>query len=485
MSDSSENKNAGSLFPPENSNQEKKPVPLTGFLKPKTEAAPETTPAASTAAASVQSPDQPRRISLAQFVRKEHLNPASAPAATPVPSAEVPKPVSLGTFLKKPEAAADTSSPEKEILKLSDIPVEEKQETKTVSTPEVPAQEAIKINQTPMPETIAPAPAAATPTPETAPSPVKLSPAATSTHSATAPKVSAAPASPSVQAQPDKKILSTEELEKIFDDEVKAHAAKTQEQAKSQTPAPEPAKPYNPESAAKTPVKIMPKNTGTDKAAAATPTPAQPVKKHSKVLSCISAENASSGQILQECRVSRGLSLNQVEQTTRIKAQYIEAIERDDIENLPPAVYISAYIKSLCSAYDIAPEDVATILSKVKKPERKPAVSDKMLQHLEEEKQVNFEEKRKIKRQLVYVLIIILAFLIPSSSIFGYMYMKSHAKKATPAASGTGEERPLETAAASVKSNIPIINFSSSSLEKFLPPQQITMTALSVPSNGK
>ena len=78
-------------------------------------------------------------------------------------------------------------------------------------------------------------------------------------------------------------------------------------------------------------------------------------------------KNASPGEILQEGRVHSGLSINQVEQITKIRLSYLEAIEHDDFPKLPPVVYVTAYIKTLCSLYNISSEDTALVLSNLKK----------------------------------------------------------------------------------------------------------------------
>ncbi|MCF7853724.1 MAG: helix-turn-helix domain-containing protein [Candidatus Pacebacteria bacterium] len=66
----------------------------------------------------------------------------------------------------------------------------------------------------------------------------------------------------------------------------------------------------------------------------------------------------SLGQTLMEARGAKNLSIAQVSQTTRIPKDFIEQIEADRIESLPPPVYTRSYIAQLCREYDLPSETV-------------------------------------------------------------------------------------------------------------------------------
>lgn len=61
------------------------------------------------------------------------------------------------------------------------------------------------------------------------------------------------------------------------------------------------------------------------------------------------------GQALMEARGARNLTVAEVCQRTRIAREFIEALEGDDIEQLPAPVYTRSYIRQLCSDYGIDP----------------------------------------------------------------------------------------------------------------------------------
>ncbi|MBE6356490.1 MAG: helix-turn-helix domain-containing protein [Lentisphaerae bacterium] len=61
-------------------------------------------------------------------------------------------------------------------------------------------------------------------------------------------------------------------------------------------------------------------------------------------------------RILKAARTTAGLSPQDVEQATQIRAHYLVALEDADYNQLPQPVYVLAYLRRLCELYDI-PED--------------------------------------------------------------------------------------------------------------------------------
>ena len=59
------------------------------------------------------------------------------------------------------------------------------------------------------------------------------------------------------------------------------------------------------------------------------------------------------GKFLARTRVSEGLSPEKVCDVTKIRPDYLEAIETGDVSELPQAVYVLAYIRKLCQLYSV------------------------------------------------------------------------------------------------------------------------------------
>lgn len=69
-------------------------------------------------------------------------------------------------------------------------------------------------------------------------------------------------------------------------------------------------------------------------------------KGSGKLASAILNRDSISGQDLKNLRESLGIALEEVFDATKISPTALEAIERDDITNLPPKVYLKSFLKS-------------------------------------------------------------------------------------------------------------------------------------------
>ena len=64
------------------------------------------------------------------------------------------------------------------------------------------------------------------------------------------------------------------------------------------------------------------------------------------------------GRILSEARISRGLTLDDVERDTRIARRYLEALEHDEFDTLPAPVYCRAFLRTYAQYLGIDPKEV-------------------------------------------------------------------------------------------------------------------------------
>jgi len=192
---------------------------------------------------------------------------------------------------------------------------------------------------------------------------------------------------------------------------------------------------------------------------------ATPRKAH--YVSRLSSGNSSQGQILQEARVQAGLSIEQVAQSTKIKHNFVEALERDDEENLPPQVYIKAYVKRLCAHYGIDEKDTFKQVKKIEPTPPEQMIPEEILQHIEEGKQVNVEEEAKVKKVVVTMLV---AGLILISTVGLFIFFQWSQKNRLPTDRDT-----LDPATKASYQEL------ARELENFIPPQLFTMNELPFP----
>ena len=183
------------------------------------------------------------------------------------------------------------------------------------------------------------------------------------------------------------------------------------------------------------------------------PTPQPPVKP-------VETPNVSLGTYVQEARVKAGYSLNQVAMITKLNIHYLEAIERDDFKNTPPVIYIRAYLKKLCSVYNIDEEVTMNLLNTPANEDSH--LSERLMYNLEGTKQTNREHEEKIEFVLKIVIALIVVVFFIGIGVGTYFWIKSN------------NSEPLQTITQLEKEKI------TDSMENLIEPQSISMTELSI-----
>src|SRR5690606_23640488 len=64
------------------------------------------------------------------------------------------------------------------------------------------------------------------------------------------------------------------------------------------------------------------------------------------------------GQLLKKARTQRGLTLDDLQESTKIRKRYLEAIEEGNYSVLPGNFYVRAFIRSYAEAVGLDPADV-------------------------------------------------------------------------------------------------------------------------------
>jgi cytoskeletal protein RodZ len=63
------------------------------------------------------------------------------------------------------------------------------------------------------------------------------------------------------------------------------------------------------------------------------------------------------GEILATARIRKRLTLEQVEKATRIRSKFLEAIESDQFDKLPPGTFARGFIKNYAAYLGISPDE--------------------------------------------------------------------------------------------------------------------------------
>jgi cytoskeleton protein RodZ len=92
-------------------------------------------------------------------------------------------------------------------------------------------------------------------------------------------------------------------------------------------------------------------------------------------------EGTKIGALLERTRKKKGLSLQEVEQATKIRKRYIEGLEQDDYGALPDAVYVQGFLKTYANYLGLDGEELSGELRSRRRPRK--------------ERQLNYEAPRQ------------------------------------------------------------------------------------------
>src|SRR5918998_6440011 len=81
------------------------------------------------------------------------------------------------------------------------------------------------------------------------------------------------------------------------------------------------------------------------------------------------------GPVLEQARKERGLTLDDVEQATKIRKRYLAGLEREDYGVLPDAVYAQGFLKTYANYLGLDGEELARELRDRRRPRRERAVT--------------------------------------------------------------------------------------------------------------
>jgi len=64
-------------------------------------------------------------------------------------------------------------------------------------------------------------------------------------------------------------------------------------------------------------------------------------------------EHGFSGALLSTVRDARGLSLQEMSDSSRISVRYLQAVEDDDFERLPSATFVRGYVREMARLLEL------------------------------------------------------------------------------------------------------------------------------------
>ena len=84
---------------------------------------------------------------------------------------------------------------------------------------------------------------------------------------------------------------------------------------------------------------------------------------------------AKIGRFLEQKRKEKGLSLEEVEQATKIRKRYLDGLEREDYAVLPAGVYAQGFLKTYANFLGLDGEDLSRQLKSRRRPRRERGIN--------------------------------------------------------------------------------------------------------------
>jgi cytoskeleton protein RodZ len=154
------------------------------------------------------------------------------------------------------------------------------------------------------------------------------------------------------------------------------------------------------------------------------------------------------GRLLEQKRKERGLSLEEVEQATKIRKRYLTGLEREDYAMLPDAVYARGFLKTYANYLGLDGEAFSRRLKSTRKPRRerginyniRPEESD-FEQPLMAPNGLSRTRKRRISTS---ALVTLLVALLALAAVIGTLYFVGRGVQASKDGNPTSGSPPRQ-----------------------------------------
>ncbi|MBC8080600.1 MAG: helix-turn-helix domain-containing protein [Gorillibacterium sp.] len=128
------------------------------------------------------------------------------------------------------------------------------------------------------------------------------------------------------------------------------------------------------------------------------------------------------GQTLKQARLDKGLTLEDLHETTKIRKRYLEAIEEGNFKLLPGNFYVRAFIKSYAEAVGLDPNEVLGLYKNVIPNFPAQEISSEPLRRKRQNTKVSLKGSSWITGLLLwafFILIIVILYVVISNNYNG------------------------------------------------------------------
>ena len=183
------------------------------------------------------------------------------------------------------------------------------------------------------------------------------------------------------------------------------------------------------------------------------------------------------GRMLYDARTRLNISIAQAAQETKIQKEYIEALESEDFNRLPPMVYVCAYVRKLGAMYKIDPARVEEVVEALKK-NLEVSLSEEIIANLDIDREHSPESEHKA-RSLFWMAAVAVLVFIGLVSIAVLMLMAPGSESRKQAATASVQQAAPAANAVPAATAPPAAVFDPARLETLKSRQTVPMTELS------
>ena len=183
------------------------------------------------------------------------------------------------------------------------------------------------------------------------------------------------------------------------------------------------------------------------------------------------------GRMLYDARTRLNISIAQAAHETKIQKEYIEALESEDFNRLPPMVYVCAYVRKLGAMYKIDPARVEEVVEALKK-NLEVSLSEEIIANLDIDREHSPESEHKA-RSLFWMAAAAVLVFIGLVSIAVLMLMAPGSESRKQAAVPVQQTETVNAAPAAAAAPAPAAVFDPARLESLKARQTVPMSELS------
>lgn len=115
------------------------------------------------------------------------------------------------------------------------------------------------------------------------------------------------------------------------------------------------------------------------------------------------------GKDLKKLRIQKGLSIDDIQEITKIRPEYIQAIEEENLERLPGEFYIKAFVKTYAEAVELDSVTLNEYIDTLSKDKQQNIPVDNNFYKVDSPPS---KFGKWFLRSLVYILIVLVIFII-------------------------------------------------------------------------